>query len=57
MRRRACWRMEMRIWISMSKAVWKGGCINGRMHIAMTLMTGNHADQNIAGSLVDTSKR
>ena len=37
------------------------GCINGSMHIVMTLMIGDHTDQNIAGSLVvslvDTSKR
>ncbi len=31
--------------------------INSKMHIAMTLMIGDHTDQNIAGSLVDTSKR
>lgn len=33
------------------------GCINGRMHIEMTLMIGDRTDQYIAGSLVDTSER
>ena len=56
MRRQGCWRMAMRIWISMSKVIWKG-VYTGRMHIAMTLTIGDHTDQNIAGRLIDTSKR
>ena len=40
----------------MSKGIWKG-YINRRMHIETTFMIGDYIDENIAGSLVDTSER